>query len=255
MTKKKVQETSKQENINEEKTNAKRFIDAYNDIDYALKVRYSINRSMGFSDLIRKAVVLNYIIRKNEDNLIDYGRLRNAIVHNSNEDIVIAEPHMSVVEDIERIAKLLTTPPKALDTVARRDVLTVSADTSMYDIITLMATSKYSNLPVYDGENLIGIANGQKILDSLGQFLLAGGKSDNFLNHVKIEDMLSVVENSNYYTIAPASITVEEALNEFHNKPKLLAILITKDGNVNQKTLGIVTGSDVVDMNKILELY
>lgn len=239
----------------ENKTNAMRFLDAYNDIDYALKTRYNINRSMGFADLVRKAVVLNYIVRKNEDNLIDYGRLRNAIIHNSNENMVIAEPHDSVVEDIERIAKLLTTPPKALDTVAHRDVLTIDANKSMYDVITLMANSKYSNIPVYKDDTLIGIANGQKILDSMGQYLLAGGKSNIFLNNVKIEDMLSSISNTNYYVIASATISVEEALNYFHNNPKLLAILITQNGDVNQKTLGIVTGSDVMDMNKIMEIY
>ena len=37
-------------------SNAKRFLDAYNDIDYALKTRYGMNRAMGFSDLIRKTV-------------------------------------------------------------------------------------------------------------------------------------------------------------------------------------------------------
>ena len=57
---------------------------------------------MGFSDLIRKAASLNYTIRKYEDDLIDYGRLRNAIIHNS-DDFVIAEPHDSVVENIEHI--------------------------------------------------------------------------------------------------------------------------------------------------------
>lgn len=236
-------------------SNARRFLNAFNNIDYALKTRYGMHRSMGFSDMIRKTVVLNYIVRKNEDNLIDYGRLRNAIIHNANEDIVIAEPHDSVVEDIERIEKLLTTPPKALDSVAHRDVLTINADKSMYDVITLMANSKYSNIPVYNGDTLIGVANGQKILDSFGQFLLAGGKSDVFLKSVKIEDMLSALENSNYYVIASSDVTVEEALNEFHNNPKLLAILITKNGEVNQKVLGIVTGSDVMDMNKIMDLY
>lgn len=235
-------------------SNAKRFLDAYNNIDYALKVRYNLSRTMGFSELIRKAVVLNYIVRKNEDALVDYGRLRNAIIHNSNEEIVIAEPHDVVVEDIERIEKLLTTPPKALDTVAHRDVLTMEATESMYNVITTMANSKYSNIPVYSNGTLIGVANGQKILDSLGQYLLAGGKSDVFLKSVKIEDMLSSLK-SNYYVIAAATITVEEALNEFHNNPKLLAILITKDGGVNQKTLGIITGGDVMDMNKIMELY
>jgi len=89
------------------KTNAERFLSAYNNIDYTLKSRYDFSRSMGFSDLIRKCVVLNYIVRKNEDKLVDYGRLRNAIVHN-NDDFIIAEPHDSVVEDIERLEKLIT---------------------------------------------------------------------------------------------------------------------------------------------------
>ena len=85
--------------------NSKRFIDAYNNIDYALKTRYNLNRAMGFSDLIRKSVSMNYVVRKYEDDLIDYGRLRNAIVHNNNEDFVIAEPHDSVVENIEHIGR------------------------------------------------------------------------------------------------------------------------------------------------------
>lgn len=38
-----------------QKSNARRFLDAYNNIDYALKTRYNINRSTGFSDLVRKA--------------------------------------------------------------------------------------------------------------------------------------------------------------------------------------------------------
>ena len=127
-----------EQNKETKKSNAERFISAYNNIDYTLKARYNFSRSMGFSDLIRKVVSLNYVIRKNEDDLIDYGRLRNAIVHN-NDEYVIAEPHDSVVENIERIEKLITRPPRALD-YARRDVLTVEANKTMYDVITLITT-------------------------------------------------------------------------------------------------------------------
>ena len=193
---------------NEKKSNAQRFLEAFNNIDYYIKTRYDFNRAMGFSELIRKSVVLNFTIRKYEDDLIDYGRLRNAIIHNNNEDIVIAEPHTSVVEKIEHIEKLLTTPPKALDTVARRDVLTISADKSMRDVIKAISSSGYSNLPVYKDNELIGVANGQKILDSMGKFMLSGGKVEVFLSSVKIEDMLSKLENSNYYVVAPASYTI-----------------------------------------------
>lgn len=240
---------------NNTQSNAKRFLDAYNNIDYALKTRYNFNRSMGFSDLIRKSVVLNYVVRKYEEVLIDYGRLRNAIIHNNNEDYVIAEPHDAVVEDIEHIEKLLTTPPKALESVGRRDVVTTSADKSMREVIELMASSNFSNIPVYKNNQLIGVANGQKIINSMGQFLLTGGKCSTFLDNVQIEDMLSSLQDSNYYIVRQADCTIEEALDEFNSNHKLLAILFTKHGQTNEMPLGIMTGANVVEAQKIIENY
>lgn len=235
--------------------NSKRFLDAYNNIDYALKKRYDFHRSMGFSDLIRKTASLNYIVRKYEDALIDYGRLRNAIVHNNNEDFVIAEPHNSVVENIEHIEKLITTPPRALDSIALRDVLTVRSDKSMREVITLMSSSGYSNLPVYKEGALIGVANGQKIIDSLGKYLLGGGKPNVFLDNIQIEDMLSSLENTNYYVVKQEDCTVEEALEEFNNNHKLLAILFTKRGTTNELPIGIMTASNIVDAQNVIENY
>ncbi len=239
----------------EKEKNSKRFLDAFNNIDYFLKTRYGFNRAMGFSELIRKAVSLNYTVRKYEDDLIDYGRLRNAIIHNNNENIVIAEPHDSVVEKIEHIESVLTTPPKAIGTVARCEVSIVSADTSMRDVIKRIASTGFSNLPVYRDKELIGVANGQKILDAFGKFLITGGKADVFLSNVKIEDVLSKLEDSNYYSVVPAYYTVEECLNEFDKNHKLLAILFTKDGSHSQLPVAIMTGGDVLEANKILENY
>ena len=237
------------------KSNAMRFLSAFNNIDYAIKTRYNMNRSMGFSEAVRKAVAFNFTIRKYEDDLISYGRLRNAIVHD-NSDVVIAEPHIDVVEKIEKIERLLTTPPRALETVARRDVLTVHCSKSMREVILLIASSNYSNIPVFNDDNeIIGIANGQKILDSFGKFLLSGGKEKAFLDSVKIEDMLSKLENSNYYAFANKDITVEQALSLFHQNSRLLAVLVTENGGAKEKPLGIMTGSDVLKMNKILESY
>ena len=89
---------------------AERFINCFNKVDYTLKAKYNFNRSMGFSDLIRRTVALNYVVRKYEDELIDYGRLRNAIVHSSNDKMIIAEPHEDVVEKFEKIEKLINSP-------------------------------------------------------------------------------------------------------------------------------------------------
>ncbi len=239
---------------NMEKTRAERFIEAYNSIDYTLRARYSLNRSMSFSDLIRKAVSLNYVVRKYEDDLIDYGRLRNAIVHQGNRNFVMAEPHQNIVEHIEKIDKILNTPPKAID-VCRRDVLTTEASVSMEDVIKLIASSNYSNIPVYKGKELIGIANGQKILDAFGMYLISGGKPLTFLKHAKIEDMMTKIKDSGYYEVGSIELTVEEALNKFHDNPKLLAILLTKNGKSTDQPLGIVTGGDAIALNKVLDTF
>ena len=238
-----------------EKSNAMKFLAAFNDIDYTIKTRYNMNRSMGFSEAVRKAVAYNYTVRKYEDDLISYGRLRNAIVH-GNEDYIMAEPHYEVVEQIEKIERLLTAPPKALETVCRRDVLTIESSKSMREVIMLMASSSYSNIPVYnENGEIIGIANGQKILDSFGKYLLSGGACTTFLNNVKIEDMLSKLENNDYYVFANRDLTVEQALEHFHNNSKLLAIIVTKNGGAKERPLGIITGTDVLKMNTILENY
>jgi len=63
------------------RTNSERFISAYNSIDHSLRAIYGFKRSISFADLVRKAVTLNSVVRKYEDELIDYGRLRNSIVH------------------------------------------------------------------------------------------------------------------------------------------------------------------------------
>ncbi len=250
----------KNENVNSavepkvEKTRAERFIDAFNSIDYSLRVRYGLNRSMGFSDLIRKSVSLNYVVRKYEDDLIDYSRLRNAIVHQGTKNFIIAEPHEQVVEHIEKIERLINTPPKAID-ICRRDVLTTDASVSMEDVIKLIASSNYSNIPVYKGKNLIGIANGQKILNAFGQYLITGGKAQSFLKNAQIEDMMTQIKNSGYYEVCSVDLTAEEALNKFHANPKLLALLITKNGLPTDKPLGIVTGADAIELNKVLDNF
>jgi len=238
----------------EEKTRAERFIEAFNNIDYSLRTRYSLNRSMSFSDLIRKSVVLNYIVRKYEDELIDFSRLRNAIVHQSAPDKAIAEPHEDVVKQIEKIDRLINTPPRALDTVSRRDVLCVEYSETIENVIKLIASSGYSNIPVFKKGELEGIANSQRILDSLGQFLLMGGDIQSYFNNT-IESVISTIIPSTYYVVRDENITVEDALKVFHDNSRMLAILVTKTGSEREKPLGIITGADVMKMNKILEDY
>jgi len=234
---------------------AERFLKAYNQLDYTIKNLYNFKRGMPFSDCIRRAVPLNSVVRKFEDDLVDYSRLRNAIVHSSrdNEEI-IAIPKQEVVEKLEHITKLISTPPRVYDTVCRKDVLCVENTVSVKETIGLISKSGYSNLPVYKDGEILGVANGQKILNKLGKIINDNQNIDNFISDTPIEDLISS-EKENFFTIQPKSLTISEALNLFYENRKLLVILITPNGNFLEMPIGIVTVSDILDINKILENY
>ena len=238
-----------------EKSNALRFIDAYNKIDYSLRVQHDFKRSMSFSDMIRKAVVFNHIVRKYEDDLIDFGRLRNAIVHKSNENFLIAEPHDDVTEKIEKIAKLISTPPKVIETNCVHDVFTISYDVSIASVIEIMAQTSYSNIPVFKDGVLIGVANGQKIINAFGEFMLKGGDSSEFLNKKTIEEIVTIPTSTKYYDVASIDVSIEEIMNMFFTNRKLLCVILTKYGKMGETPVGIITSSDYMELNKIIENY
>ena len=235
-------------------TNAQRFIIAYNDIDHSLRSIYGFKRSLTFSDVIRKAVPFNSVIRKYEETLIDYARLRNSIVHSNNSNYIIAEPHDDVVEEMEKVAKLISTPPRALDRVCRKNVVCINCDSSVRQTIELLASTQFGNVPVYRDINLLGVANGARLMRTIGKKLLENVDINEYINNTCICNALEE-DNKNYYKVADKNLTIEEALNMFFVERKLVAIIITANGTSEEMPLGIITDADILDMNEILENY
>lgn len=236
-------------------SNAMRFLKAYNTLDYSLRAQYNLKRSMAFSDIIRRCVVLNSVIRKYEDTLVDYGRLRNAIIHSGNEMEIIAEPHLNVVEKMEKIAGLISTPPKILDTISKKDVLCINAEDSLKKCIMTISKSGYSNIPVYEKGTLIGVANGQRLTDNLGKVIASDYSLDEYITNTTIKEAIGIKSGETYYMVANADLTIEEALDIFFKNRKVLVILITKTGSASEYPLGIVSVADIMDMNNILENF
>lgn len=235
-------------------SNSKRFIEAYNQIDYSIRIQHGFKRGMGFADMIRRAVSVNHIVRKYEEDLIDYSRLRNAIVH-GNSDEVIAEPHEDIVEKIEHLAKLITTPPSVMEVLHEKTVYTVSHDMSIREVIKKMGSTKFSNLPVYKKGELIGVANGQKILNAFGEYLLSDKDADHYLNKHTIGEIIEKSNDNSYYMVKTCDVTIDQVLAEFLANRKLLVIILTRTGTMLEPPLGIITSSDYMELNKILENY
>lgn len=239
----------------EDTSNARRFIDAYNKIDHSLRAQYNLKRGQTYSDVIRRCSSLNSIVRKFEDALIDYGRLRNAIIHKGDDNLIIAEPHLSAVEHFEKLCELICTPPFAINSVGRNNVLTVANDVSLKDVIALMSKTGFSNIPVYNENTLTGVANGQKIMNFIGEKINRKANIDKVLAETKIDEVVHPSASEMYYTLAGEKLTIEEALNMFYNNRKLLVIIITKTGDYAEPALGIISVTDIIDLNAILDTF
>ena len=211
---------------------------------------------MSFSDVIRRSVPVNYLVRKYEDKLVDYGRLRNAIIHKSNDEFIIAEPHNDVTIEFEHIANLIATPPKALELLEKAEVVTTTHNTSLADVIKLMEKTKFSNIPIYRDNELIGVASGKYIVEAIGNLLKSGANIDKAIKSTTIEQ---VVEQNqpiySYFEVAKASITVEEVLERFYRNHKLQIILTTKNGTSKEQPISIITSGDLIELNKVFEDY
>lgn len=236
-------------------TNAERFIAAYNKLDYSLRSIYDFKRSMSFSDVIRRSVVLNSIVRKYEDDLIDFGRLRNAIVHQGNKDYIIAEPHDEVVEKLERLEKLISEPPKAIDTVGNKEIISLDSNITVGKAIELIYRTGYGNLPVLKDETVIGIINGRKLINLIGKKISEGVNIQEFVDTKTVGEVIESMEDDYYFIMADENLTVDGAMNLFETNRKLTVILITKGAKSNSKLLKIITSADIIDMKRILDVY
>lgn len=234
-------------------SNSKRFLDAYNRLDKGLRDIYGIKPAISFSDCIRKTATVNSVIKKYEENLIEYGRLRNAIVHSDTEE-VIAEPNLSVVEKLEHIARLICTPPRIMDTVANRSVVTIDSTMPIKEVISLMFKTGYSVLPVYNKDTLLGVVNRKIIVEALGAALSAGVDLDN-LSEMQVKEAVDLQSGANTFEVVSAGVTIDTVLYLFQSNRKLSVVIITKNGNYNEKPLGVVTTTDTIDMQTILDNY
>ena len=161
----------------------------------------------------------------------------------------------TVVEKIEYIAELLTTPPKAIDAIVDRDVLCVQNDVILKDVIRVIATSEYSNIPVFKDGGLIGVANGQRILDAIGRQIEKNNSVENYINQTTIEQVIMEPLPYKTFEVVSKDATIEEVLNLFNKSRKLLSVLITKGGTINETPIGIITTADVIYLNDILDNY
>ncbi|HPE54610.1 MAG TPA: CBS domain-containing protein, partial [Mesotoga prima] len=70
-----------------------------------------------------------------------------------------------VVQDIERIARMLNDPPRITSVFGYEKVATIDTNDSLEKALKIIAEKSYSQIPVYDGDQFKGILTTNAIAD------------------------------------------------------------------------------------------
>lgn len=225
--------------------NAERFIDVYNNIDKLLK---DIDKEeyQSFTSKIRTSK--NPIINAFKEKLIDYGELRNAIVHNPKiGGKFIAEPLTEVVEDFEKILNKLQNPKKVIP-LFQFKVIGGNTNDKLDGILKIMKEMSFSQFPVFDSNGcVIEIINTNTISRWLGRNIV---NDEIMVENPKLEELLDDIEFKKNYKFIARDCDIYNAYNLFikqieQKNRNLDAIFITNSGNENEKLLGLIVIEDI----------
>lgn len=234
-----------------EMQNSDRFLAAFNRIEAYLKEEGDASKYEGFSRVLNKAIYKNPMIKKFKEDLEKFSDLRNVIIHESvKPNYVIAEPHIDVVERIEKIAELFERPERVIPKF-KRDVKKVE----LYDNIAVplrLIRIGYSQFPVYNNGKFMGLLSDKCIAKWLANFIEEDVMS---IYKVKVEEILKYDGSSGRNVrFIDKDTTIYNALSifsEYRNKNiQVEAILITRSGQADENLLGIITPRDIVEYNE-----
>ena len=112
----------------------------------------------------------------------------------------------------------------------------------------------FSQLPIYDGNNYIGLLTSETIARWLATAFVGDGQG--IVGEESVAEVLKHQKNSENYKFMPAKATVPEALaafEDFQQRGKRLeAILLTNTGRPSEPMRGIVTIHDIPKLNQAI---
>lgn len=230
-------------------TNGERFITAFNKIDKLLKRELNIQSHISFSRMIDMAKKKHPVVQKYELDLKKFAELRNVIIHERiAPDYIIAEPHDEIVHRIERILNILMTPEKVYPRFQRR-VKTFQYHVQLGEVLLAIQQYSYSQFPIYEGREFIGLLTHNGISG-----WLANNEGTMNIQHVPLSEVFLYENHRHNVMFIHKDMLVYEAkhlfVNHFNrNLTRLDALLITDNGNEREKLLGIITPTDMLEVD------
>ncbi|WP_246941587.1 CBS domain-containing protein [Bacillus pinisoli] len=231
---------------------AERFEVAFNQIHDALKRIVKIKDDR-FVVLVRVGAKSHQMIDTYKDDLEQYAKLRNALVHDKLEvGQYIAEPHDNVVDHIEKIAAIFNKPNHALS-IATKQVVAFQYDDTIVKVIQGIKEFSYSQYPIYKGKTCIGLLTTESIVKWMATNMV---NSIVTLSDIHVSDIMQF-EKEHPLKFVSKSINIFEIEDYFElahkEKQTLEAVVITENGSPNESPLGLITAWDLIEIDYTLD--
>ncbi len=235
--------------------NAARFLKSYNRIESQLKALYNQRPTQNFTDLVKRCTDRNITVRRYENELVDYGKLRNAIVHRAvGGELFIANPCDEVVSNIEYIERQLCNPPKVTDVFKNKKFSVVFADKPLLEAVKIFAGTEKKTLVVYDHGTMKGVLNAYYLFGKIAECAEGGGDVTAFLTQTDCGEIVDekLLEK---YQMLDRNATVFDVFEAFEDRKDLYAVIVTENGVVGEKVIAMLTPSDFPAINRYLENF
>lgn len=233
----------------EDLRNSERFLSAFNIINSEIEKMVDARGHIPFYRLVDMAKKKSGLIMTYKDDLKELSELRNAIVHGRYYPaFTIAEPHLSVVELVEKIAGELT-KPKTIIPFFERKVKTFQKTDHLTAVLKTIKKHGYSQFPVYDNEKFVGLLTNQGITMWISQNI-EKSPMDSCLD-AYLSDVMSFEKIKRNYIFMNKNQNIYDVREKFLNHfdvfaTRLEAVLITENGHSDELLLGLATPFDMV---------
>ena len=231
-------------------TNSDLFLEVYNKIDDFLKKSDSHDSYINFAQKVKSTK--NKVAQRFKDELLSFGELRNAIVHNPKiGNKAIAEPHENIVSRISELYDKISDPKKVIPEFQFK-VMGAKKDAFINDILVEMKKRSFSQFPVFDDNEIVSeLINTNTISRWLSVQMEENGTI--MIDNVKVADLIPEIEFNENYKFVSRNTSIYDAYDLFishinQKQRNLDALFITHSGERNEKLLGLITIEDIANL-------
>jgi predicted transcriptional regulator len=228
--------------------NSSRFLTAFKQLDKFFNEQ--LNGSLKSNHFYEKVYAwfdMGYLSRKQFYDLLQFSKLRNAIVHEYLDGQTIAEPSATAVKRIEEL-KVEVCRPRKLHELFEKPVITANISDCIGEVLALFWKYKISQIPIIESKKIVNVLNTNTIA-----WWTAGTKPDDIPN-AKIGEVLAYSQHRDNYKILSQNAALPEAVRLFRQSYSKVnrgwfmdAILITANGKNEMPLKGIIVLEDMVD--------